>query len=291
VTVGVDAPRPRLGEPVPAERAVTVIEAGSKRRWIDVREMVAHRDLLYYLVKRDIVVRYVQTVLGLGWAIAQPLLTMVVFTIFFGRLAGVDSEGVPYALFSFSALVAWTYFSNGVNAASGSVIGSSGMLSKVYFPRIFVPLSPLFAVLVDFLMAFGVLAALMAAYRRAPTIDVVFLPLLVIVMFLTTAGAGLWLAALSSRYRDVRYVTPFLIQLLLFVSPVIYGVSVVPSPARYAYALNPMVGVVTGFRAALLGTTAFPWALLGIGAASAVLLFLSGSRYFARVERHFADLA
>lgn len=285
-----EAPPRERTEERPRELPVTVIEAGRKAGF-DVREIAIQRELLYYLVRRDVLVRYVQTVLGLGWAVAQPVLTMVVFTIFFGRLAGIDSAGVPYPLFSLSALVAWTYFANGVNAASVSVIANSSMLSKVYFPRIFIPLAPLLAVFVDFLVTLGVLAVLMAAYGHAPGLGVLLLPLLIVVLVVATAGVGLWLAALSSRYRDVRYVTPFLVQLLLFVTPVIYAADVVPEPARYAYALNPMVGVIDGFRSALLGTGSFPWPLVGIGAASALALFLSGVRYFKSTERFFADLA
>jgi lipopolysaccharide transport system permease protein len=269
----------------------TVIAAGSHSASSELAEIAENRDLLYFLVRRDLLVRYVQTVLGLGWGIAQPLLTMVIFTIFFGHLAGVRSDGVPYALFSLAALVPWTYFSNGLNAAGNSVMNTSTMVSKIYFPRLLIPLSPLLAVFVDFLVALVVLFVLMAAYRRVPAAGTAALPLLVVVMLLATFGVGFWLAALGARYRDVRFATPFLIQILLFVTPVVYSSSVVPSPWRYVYALNPLVGVVAGFRSGLLGTAPFPWVLLGIGAASSIVLTATGTRYFMRTARYFADLA
>jgi lipopolysaccharide transport system permease protein len=270
---------------------VTVISANARKSWFDVSELIAGRDLLYYLVRRDILVRYVQTLLGLGWAVGQPLLTMVVFTIFFGRVADVSAHGAPYAVFSLAALVPWTYFTNGVNGASTSVVNNSTMLSKIYFPRIFIPLSPLLAALVDFAIALVVLGVVMAGFGLTPHLAALLLPLAILVMVLTTAGVGIWLAALASRYRDVRYVTPFFVQMLLFVSPVIYDGSTISAPARYFYALNPMVGVIEAFRAAAIGFPAFPWVSLGIGAVSSLVLLASGTRYFRSTERYFSDLA
>ena len=270
---------------------VTVISANARKGWLDISELRGGGDLLYYLVRRDILVRYVQTLLGLGWAIGQPLLTMVVFTIFFGRVANVSAHGAPYAVFSLAALVPWTYFTNGVNGASTSVVNNSPMLSKIYFPRIFIPLSPLLAALVDFAIALLVLGAVMAGFGQAPQLGTLLLPIPILVMVLTTAGVGIWLAALASRYRDVRYVTPFFVQMLLFVSPVIYDGSTISAPARYLYALNPMVGVIEAFRAAAIGYPAFPWASLGIGTLSALALFATGTRYFRSTERYFSDLA
>ena len=272
-------------------RKTTVIESGRHSALAEIREILEHRDLLYFLVRRDLIVRYVQTVLGLGWGVLQPLVTMVIFTIFFGHLAGVSSQGVPYALFSLAAVVPWTYFSNGVNAAGTSVISTSTMVSKIYFPRLLIPVSPLIAVFVDFIVALGVLFVLMAAYQQPPTIDALTLPLLVIVMLLGTFGVGFWLAALGARYRDIRYATPFLVQILLFVTPVVYSGSVVPSPWRYVYAINPLVGVIDGFRSALLGIGSFPWALLAIGAVSGCVITATGTRYFTNTARYFADVA
>jgi lipopolysaccharide transport system permease protein len=286
------AKSPRTEEAASAQpKKFTVIEPGARSVTAELTEIVENRDLLVLLVRRDLLVRYVQTVLGLGWGVIQPLVTMVIFTIFFGHLANVNSEGVPYALFSLAALVPWTYFSNGINAAGTSVLNTSTMISKIYFPRLFIPLSPLLAVFVDFLVAFGVLVILMIAYQQTPTPGALALPLLVAVMLLGTFGVGFWLAALGSRYRDVRYVTPFLVQVLLFVTPIVYSASVVPSPWRYVYALNPLVGVVDGFRSGLLGTGPFPWSLVAIGAASSCVLAATGTRYFTRTARYFADLA
>lgn len=258
---------------------------------ISVRELLDYRELLYYLVRRDLVVRYVQTVLGFGWAILQPLVTVAIFTIFFGRLADVDSQGVPYALFSLAAIVPWTYFSGGLNLAAGSIAGNFTLLTKVYFPRLFLPLSPLLAAFVDFVIAFAILGVVLGATGRAPELEALALPLLVLIMLAATLGLGLLLASLGSRYRDVRFATPFFVQLLLFVSPVIYAAEVVPTPARYVYALNPMVGVVEGFRASLLGTTAFPWELVGMSAFGSAVLLAVGIRVFSRTARYFADLA
>lgn len=271
------------------ERAPVVIRP--ERPGISLKEVAEYRDLLYYLVRRDLVVRYVQTVLGFGWAVLQPLLTVAIFTIFFGRLGDVDSQGVPYALFSLTAIVPWTYFSGGLNLAAGSIAGNFGLLTKVYFPRLFLPLSPMLAAFVDFLIASAILGIVLGATGRAPEVEALALPLLVLIMLAATLGVGLLLASLASRYRDVRYATPFLVQLFLFVSPVIYAADVVPTPARYVYALNPMVGVIEGFRSSLLGTTAFPWELVGIGALSSALLLALGLRVFSRTARYFADLA
>jgi lipopolysaccharide transport system permease protein len=265
------------------------IAPGSGR--VSLREAFEYRELLFFLVRRDLVVRYVQTVLGFGWAILQPLVTVGIFTLFFGKLGRIDSQGVPYALFSLAAMVPWTYFANGLNLSAGSVAGNFSLVTKVYFPRLFLPLSPALAALVDFLIAFAILAAVLAVGGYAPELEALAIPLLIVVMVTTTVGVGLVLAALGSRYRDVRYATPFLVQLLLFVSPVIYAADVVPEPWRYVYALNPMVGVLEGFRASLLGTTAFPWALVGIGAASALVLLAIGLRVFSGTARYFADLA
>jgi lipopolysaccharide transport system permease protein len=270
---------------------VVRLSAASDGGWIDLGELVAYRDLLYYLVRRDIVIRYLQTILGPAWAVAQPLTTMVVFTIFFGHVAHISSQGVPYALFALTALAPWTYFTNGVGTASASVVNNASMMSKVYFPRIFIPLSPLLAAVVDFAVALCVLATVMAAYRQSPTWSTLLLPIPILLLFSITSGVGIWLAALSSRYRDVRFATPFVLQLLLFASPVIFDASAIPNPLRYLYALNPMVGVIDGFRSTLLGTKDFPWSLVGIGAAvSAVILYTAG-RYFRRTEMHFAELA
>ena len=268
-----------------------VIEASRGWQLINWRELLHYRDLFYFLVWRDIKVRYSQSVLGIGWAVIQPLFSMLVFTIVFGRLAKVSSDGAPYALFSFVAMVPWSYFANSLGESSGSLAGSAGMLSKVYFPRLILPMVGVVSKLVDFVIALGVLALLMAWYRQVPTVNVVFLPVLVVMMAAAASGAGMWLSALSVQYRDIRYGMGFAVQLLMYAAPVVYPASLIPAEWQLAYALNPMVGVIEGFRAALLATHSMPWTWIGVGALSAAGLFLSGCLYFRRMERVFSDVA
>lgn len=263
-----------------------------KKGWqlIDFKELVEYRDLFYFLVSRDIKVRYKQTVLGGLWAIIQPFFMMVVFSIFFGRLAKLPSDGIPYPVFSYSALVAWTYFSTSVSNASNSIISSGGLISKVYFPRLIAPLAPILAGLLDFAIAFVILIAMMLYYRIYPTITTLFLPLLVILMVLAAAGVGMILAPLSAKYRDFRFTIPFLIQFWMFASPIVYPTSMLPEKYRLLYALNPMAGVIEGFRSALLGTVAFPTQMLLISTAVSLSLFIIGALYFRQTERYFADI-
>jgi len=277
--------------PVPRAEPHLVIEASRGWQLINWRELLHYRDLFYFLVWRDIKVRYAQSVLGIGWAVIQPLFSMLVFTIVFGRLAKVSSDGAPYALFSFAAMVPWSYFANSLGDSSGSLASGQSMLSKVYFPRLILPMVGVVSKLVDFVIALGVLALLMAWYRKVPTASVVFLPLLVIIMAVTASGAGMWLSALSVQYRDIRYGMGFGVQLLMYAAPVVYPASLIPAEWQLAYALNPMVGVIEGFRSALLATNPMPWAWIGVGALVAAGLFLAGSLYFRRMERTFADVA
>jgi lipopolysaccharide transport system permease protein len=258
---------------------------------IDFRELVQYRDLFYFLVWRDIKVRYAQSILGIGWAIIQPVFSMIIFTIIFGRLANIGSDGVPYAIFSFTALVPWAYFSNAMTDSSSSLITSAEMLKKIYFPRIMIPLTAILAKLVDFTIAFILLLLLMPLFGVAPTWHAVFLPLLIVLMTLTAAGIGMWLTALAIQFRDVRYGLNFAVQLLMYASPVVYSVTLIPEHLRLIYALNPLVGVIEGFRSALLGTNPMPWDYIGIGAVVAVFLFISGALYFRRMEKVFADVA
>jgi lipopolysaccharide transport system permease protein len=216
---------------------------------------------------------------------------MLVFTVVFGRLAKVSADGAPYALFSFAGLVPWTYFANALSDSTGSLITNAGMLNKVYFPRLILPLSAVAAKLVDFFIALIVLIALMAVYGVAPTRAVIAIPLLLLIMVLAAAGAGMWLTALAIQYRDINYAMNFFVQLLMYAAPVVYPASLVPARFRLAYAINPMVGVIEGFRSALLGTRAFPWSMVGVGAATAVFIVISGALYFRRKERIFADVA
>lgn len=268
-----------------------VIEASHGWQLINWRELLHYRDLFYFLVWRDIKVRYSQSVLGIGWAVIQPLFSMLVFTIVFGRLAKVSSDGAPYALFSFAAMVPWSYFANALGDSSGSLASGQSMLSKVYFPRLILPMVGVVSKLVDFVIALGVLALLMAWYRKVPTANVVFLPLLVVIMAGTATGAGMWLSALSVQFRDIRYGMGFGLQLLMYAAPVVYPASLIPAEWQLAYALNPMVGVIEGFRSALLDTNPMPWAWIGVGALSAAALLLSGCLYFRKMERTFADVA
>jgi lipopolysaccharide transport system permease protein len=258
-------------------------------QWLRLRELWEYRELLYFLSWRDIKVRYKQAVLGAGWAIVQPLLTMVVLSLVFGRLAGIPSEGVPYPILSFAALVPWTFFSTSITQASNSMLASVDLVRKVYFPRIMIPVAAILPGLLDLAIAFLVLVAMMLFYGIAPTVRVVWVPLFVLLAFASAAGVGLWLSALSARYRDVRFVVPFLTQLGLFATPIAYPSSLVQEPLRTLLGLNPMSGVVEGFRWALLGTEPSP-GLIGVSIGAALVLLLSGLVYFGRMERTFADV-
>ena len=277
---------------VPASSApeLTVIEASSGWRLIDWRELWRYRDLFYFLVWRNVKVRYAQSVLGLGWAVIRPVFSMIVFSIVFGRLAKVASDGVPYAIFSYAALVPWTYFSSALTGASGSLVGASGMISKVYFPRLIIPLTTVLSNLVDFAIALLILFGLMVWFGMQPTIWALLLPLLVLLMMLTATGLGMWLTALAIQYRDVNYGLSFAVQLLMYAAPVVYPASSIPQQYRWLYGLNPMAGVIEGFRSALLGTNPMPWDLLLPGTITAIIVFIGGALYFRRMERIFADV-
>jgi lipopolysaccharide transport system permease protein len=249
-----------------------------------------YRELLYFLVWRDVKVRYKQTVLGAAWAIIQPFMTMVVFSLFFGRLAGIPSEGVPYPIFSFAALVPWTFFANGLSQSANSLVGSANLLTKVYFPRLAIPIATVLSGAVDFVLAFVVLLGMMLFYRVTPTWNALWLPLFLLLALVTALGVGLWLSALNVQYRDVRYVVPFVVQFWLFATPIAYPSSLLPQLWRSIYALNPMVGVVEGFRWALLGTETAPGAMIFISAAAAVVILVSAMFYFRRMEDTFADV-
>lgn len=248
--------------------------------------------MLLHLVWRDVKSRYSQTVLGAGWAVLQPVLSMIVFSIIFGRFARVPSDGVPYPVFSLTALVPWAYFSSALTGSSNSLVVSRSLLTKVYFPRLLIPASPVLAALVDFGIAFGVLLLVMAGYGMYPTPHVLWiLPLVLAIVSMTAMGAGSWLAALNVQYRDVRHVSPFLVQIWMYASPIVYSIALVPESYRTAYALNPLAGAITGFRAALLGTPAPTWTQLGLSTVGAVAILVAGTLYFRRTERVFADVA
>ncbi len=282
---------PAVGPAVgPAAREVH-IRPTTGWRVVDWRELVAYRDLFRFLVWRNIKAQYAQSALGVGWAIAKPLATVATFTIVFGRLADIDSGTVPYALFSFAAMVPWTYFTGSVTAGAASLVSNSNLISKVYFPRLVMPFSVVLANLVDFAIAFVLMAAALAIGGYWPGVGALMLPALILIMMATAAGLACWLTALAVQYRDVNHAAPFLMQLAMYASPVIYRADEVPDAYRFAYSLNPMVGVIGGFRAALLGQPEMPWRDIAVGAVVAACLLLSGMMFFRRRERIFADVA
>ena len=257
---------------------------------VKLKELFEYRELLYFLVWRDIKVRYKQTVLGAAWAVIQPLFTMIVFSVFFGRLAKIPSDGIPYPIFSYAALVPWTFFANGLNQGSNSLVSSANLLKKVYFPRLAIPISTVLSGIVDFVLAFIMLLVMMLYYGFVPTVNILWLPLLLLLSLMTSLGVSLWLSVMNVQFRDVRYTIPFLTQLWLFATPIAYPSSLLSEPWRTVYGLNPMVGVVEGFRWALLGTNTAPGPIVVVSALAAVALLVSGALYFRRMERTFADV-
>lgn len=257
---------------------------------LNLRDLWNYRELIFFFTWRDLKVRYKQTLLGAAWAILQPFLTMVVFSIFFGGLAKVPSDGVPYPIFSYAALLPWTLFSKALQDASRSLVSSANIISKVYFPRLILPLSSTLAGLVDFVIALVVLVGMMFFYGIQPTANTWTLPLFVLLALITAIGVGLWLSALNVMYRDVGYIIPFLTQFWMYITPIAYPASMVPEQWKFLYALNPLTGVVEGFRWALLGTGDGPSYTLLISASIAILLTISGLFYFRRMERKFADM-
>jgi lipopolysaccharide transport system permease protein len=286
VTAGTPGAAPAGRTPAPTVR----IAAGQTDLHL-VRDLWRFRELFLFLAWRDVLVRYRQTAIGIAWALLRPLLTLVVFTLVFGRLAGLPSGGIPYPILVASALVPWQFFASALNDCSNSLLAGAELISKVYFPRLVIPGSALAVSLVDLLISMLLLAGLMAAYRFVPDWRIVTLPLLVLLAMMLALGAGLWFAALSVEFRDFRYIVPFVLQFGLFVSPVGFASAIVPGQWRLIYALNPLVGVIDGFRWALLrGEPALPVAGLALSTAIAVLLVASGLWYFRRTERKFADV-
>jgi len=253
-------------------------------------ELWQYRELLYFLTWRDIKVRYKQTALGAAWAIIQPFFAMVVFSLFFGKLAKVPSDGIPYPIFTFTALVPWTFFANALNQSSNSVVTSSHIVKKIYFPRLIVPISSTLSGLVDFIFAFVVLLGMMLYFNITPTSNIVFLPLFVLLALAAALGVGLWLAAINVQYRDVRYAVPFLIQIWMFTTPIVYPSTLLPEPWRTLYGINPMAGVVEGFRWALLGTNTAPGMMIIASSTVTLAILIGGAFYFRRLESTFADI-
>jgi len=269
-----------------------VIVVKPSKGWISLNlaELWEYRELLYFLTWRDIKVKYKQTVLGAAWAIIQPFFTMVVFSVFFGKLAKMPSDGIPYPIFAYSALVPWTFFASGLNNSSNSLVGSANLIKKVYFPRLVVPISSIISSVVDFVLAFTVLLGMMVFFGIFPTVNIVWLPFLLLLAFITALGVGLWLSALNVQFRDVRYTVPFLTQFWLFASPIAYPSSLLSEPWRTLYGINPMVGVVEGFRWALLGTDTAPGPIVIVSSVVALTLLIGGVFYFRRMEKTFADV-
>jgi lipopolysaccharide transport system permease protein len=273
------------------ESKVIIIEHRRGLKLVDWKELVGYRDLFLFMILRNIKTRYAQSALGVGWALIQPLFSMLIFTVIFGKVAKVDSNGVPYSVFSFAALVPWTYFANAVTDGCASLVTNTQLLSKIYFPRVVLPFAAVAARILDFAISFFFLLVMMLYFRIVPNWNVIALPSLCAILILSAAGLGLWLTALSIQYRDVNYAMSFTVQLLMYAAPVVYPTTSIPESLQLWYAINPMVGVIEGFRSALLGTIPMPWQWIGIGAVSAVTLSVSGLVYFRSRERIFADVA
>lgn len=275
-------------------REQIIIEPAKNWKMVDWQELRRYRDLFYFLIARDVKVLYKQTVLGFGWAIIRPVLSMVIFTIIFGNLAEISSDGVPYAIFNYAALVPWLYFSSGMTAAALSLVNNSDMLTKVYFPRLAFPVTAVIAKLVDFAISLVIVFVLMAWFRIPPTARVLYLPLLTVLLVAFTIAVGLWFAAMAVQYRDVKHALPFITQILMYAAPVVWPASLITERfgeiGRIIFGLYPMVGIIEGFRSALLDTNPMPWDLLGIGTAVTIGLLISGLAYFRRMEAVFADV-
>ncbi len=268
-----------------------IIEPSKGWHLIDVKELWRYKDLLYFLVVRGIKGKYAQSILGIGWAVIQPLVQTLVFTVIFGTLAKLDSDGVPYILFSFAAMVPWNYFSSILTESSNALIANKDMLSKVYFPRLVLPLASVFSKLIDFGISFIVMIGLFIYYGFVPSINVIYFPVLLIILIMTSLGVGMILSAMAIQYRDVQYAMGFMVRILMYSVPVVYSINIIPQKWVYVYALNPMVGVIEGMRAAFLGTKAMPWDLISIGAAVSLILFIFGAFYFRKMENTLADIA
>lgn len=277
-----------LTSSLPDEPLIRIRPSG---RWsaLNLKGVWTYRELLYFLTWRDVKVRYKQTALGAAWAVIQPLFTMIIFTLFFGRLAGVPSDGIPYPLFAYAALLPWTFFSNAVTNSGNSLVGSANLITKVYFPRMIIPGAAVAAGLVDFLIAFVILAAMMIYYSVVPTLNILILPLLIVLTSLLALGVGMFMSALNVKYRDIRYALPFMIQLWMFASPIIYPISFLPEKWRWLMMLNPLTGIIEGFRSALFGRD-FDWQSIGISILITFGLLVYSAYSFKKMEKNFADL-
>jgi lipopolysaccharide transport system permease protein len=275
--------------PASNKEHVTIIEPTSGWEFPDFKELKAYRDLFYFLVWRDIKVLYAQTVLGFAWAILNPVVQIMIFSIIFGRVAKLPTDGIPYVLFSTVAIIPWTYMAESMNTSSQSLVTGQNLLGKVYFPRVIFPLTSVLAKLVDFSISMMIVLAVMIYFQISPTWNLVYLPLLVLLMMIIPTGVGLWLSAMAIRYRDVKFAMPFVIRMLIYSAPILYSASSIPDKYRFMYSLNPIVAVVEGYRACLLGSP-MPWQFILPGAVVAVLILATGAIYFRRMERVFVDV-
>lgn len=276
----------------PTKKNSDVLLIAPSHGWqlINFRELIRYRELLFFLTWRDIKVRYKQTLLGATWAILQPFFTMVIFTLFFGKIAKLPSDGSPYPIFYYSGLLLWIYFANSLSFSANSLVGGANLITKIYFPRLLMPMASTVAGLLDYLIALSILVIMMFWYHVTPTLAMLLLPFLLLCGFMAATGAGLWLSAMNVRYRDIRYVIPFLIQLWLFATPVIYPTSMLPERFRWLLSLNPMGGVIETHRACILGNKPIDWNSLLISVGMILLIFISGTFYFRRMEKSFADI-
>lgn len=271
------------------EEPVVIIEANRNSLWLDLQKLWNYRDLLFVLTVRDIKVRYKQTALGILWVIIQPVLMMIFFTLIFGRLAGMPSDGIPYPIFAYAGLLPWTFFSNALNGSANSLVGNSSLITKVYFPRMIIPIASVGAVLVDFLIAFGLLILLMFYYGIGLSINILMLPVLAFLTALAAIGVGMWMSALNVKYRDVRYALPFITQFWMFATPIIYPSTLIPEKWRWLLKLNPLTGIIEGYRSAIFGRP-FDLAGLGISIGIIIIVLLYSIYAFRRMERSFADI-
>ena len=283
--------KPQIKSNSPSTIREVIIKPKTGWQLIDWKEIKEYKDLFYFLILRDVRSLYKQTILGFSWAILRPFITMVIFQLVFNKLAKISTDGSPGPIFYYSGLVPWMYFSSSLSRSTNSLITGAGIFTKVYFPRLVLPIVPCLASLVDFTIAMTITFILLLVYGLTPTIWILFLPFLIFVMFLTASGLGLWLSALAVQYRDIPYGVQFLISILMWISPVIWSTNQLPTEYRIYYGLYPMAGVIEGFRSALYGISPMPWDLIGMGTISATFLFISGAYYFKRKERIFADVA
>lgn len=273
---------------IPDEPLIT-IRPSSTWAAVNLKEVWAYRDLLYFLMWRDVKVRYKQTALGAAWALIQPLFTMLIFWLFFGRLAGMPSDGISYPLFALAGLIPWTYFANAINSSGNSLVGSANLITKVYFPRMIIPFAAVGAGLVDLAIAFGLMAAMMLWFHVPVTVNLLMLPALVMLTMLLATGVGMFMSALNVKYRDIRYALPFCIQIWMFASPIIYPVTLVPKQWRWLLHLNPMAGIIDGYRAAIFGKP-FDWQGLAIASGITIAVLIYAAFHFRRMEKTFADI-